>query len=166
MELCEWNAEKENYHNSNIDYFECEKGHRRSWYENGKTEVNIQMWILYNNFRTAPKMATTTIFTWIIKPLRNLWIVIITRNRYNWPFSGQRAKGDPIGLHPPLCKLKKIHFINMWILINTFCSHFCLSCLCKIKCCNRITHNVILLTSSSFLVTSIKLSICSVHWVL
>jgi hypothetical protein len=35
-------------------------------------------------------------------------IIIITRGRYNRPFSGQRAEWTQLGLHPPLCELKKI----------------------------------------------------------
>jgi hypothetical protein len=34
-------------------------------------------------------------------------IIIITRGRYNRPFSGRRAEWTQLGLHPPLCELKK-----------------------------------------------------------
>jgi hypothetical protein len=36
-----------------------------------------------------------------------LSIIIITRGRYNRPFSGRRAEWTQFGLHPPLCELKK-----------------------------------------------------------
>jgi hypothetical protein len=34
-------------------------------------------------------------------------IIIITRGRYKRPFSGRRAEWTQLGLHPPLCELKK-----------------------------------------------------------
>jgi hypothetical protein len=34
-------------------------------------------------------------------------IIIITRGRYNRPFSGRRAEWTQLGLHPSLCELKK-----------------------------------------------------------
>jgi hypothetical protein len=36
-----------------------------------------------------------------------------TRGRYNRPVSGRRAEWTQFGLHPPLCKLKKINFL-LW----------------------------------------------------
>jgi hypothetical protein len=38
-------------------------------------------------------------------------IIIITRSRYNRPFSGRRAEWTQLGLHPPLCELKKSKYI-------------------------------------------------------
>jgi hypothetical protein len=35
-------------------------------------------------------------------------LTTITRGRYNRPVSGRRAEWTQFGLHPPLCKLKKI----------------------------------------------------------
>jgi hypothetical protein len=35
-------------------------------------------------------------------------ILTITRGRYNKPINGRRAEWTQFGLHPPLCKLKKI----------------------------------------------------------
>jgi hypothetical protein len=35
-------------------------------------------------------------------------IIIITRGRYNRSFSGRHVEWTKFGLHPPLCKLKKI----------------------------------------------------------
>jgi hypothetical protein len=34
-------------------------------------------------------------------------IIIITRGRYNRPLNGRRAEWTQLGLHPPLCELKK-----------------------------------------------------------
>jgi hypothetical protein len=34
-------------------------------------------------------------------------IIIITRGRYNMPFSGRHDEWTQFGLHPPLCELKK-----------------------------------------------------------
>jgi hypothetical protein len=34
-------------------------------------------------------------------------IIIITQGRYNRSFSGRRAEWTQLGLHPPLCELKK-----------------------------------------------------------
>jgi hypothetical protein len=33
-------------------------------------------------------------------------IIIITRGRYNRPFSGRRAERTQLGLYPPICELK------------------------------------------------------------
>jgi hypothetical protein len=38
-------------------------------------------------------------------------IIIIIRGRYNRSFSGRRAEWIQFRLHPPLCELKKNHFI-------------------------------------------------------
>jgi hypothetical protein len=35
-------------------------------------------------------------------------IIIITRDRYNRPFSGRRAEWTQLGLHPPLCGCKRL----------------------------------------------------------
>jgi hypothetical protein len=35
-------------------------------------------------------------------------IIIITRGRYNRPCSGRPAEWTQLGLHPPLCELKKM----------------------------------------------------------
>jgi hypothetical protein len=37
----------------------------------------------------------------------NLSMIIITRGRYTRPFGGRRAEWTQLGLHPPLCELKK-----------------------------------------------------------
>jgi hypothetical protein len=37
----------------------------------------------------------------------NFSIIIINRGWYNRPFSGRRAEWTQLGLHPPLCELKK-----------------------------------------------------------
>jgi hypothetical protein len=38
-------------------------------------------------------------------------ILTITRDRYNKPESGRHAEWTQFGLHPPLCKLKKMFLV-------------------------------------------------------